>query len=102
MFSEDADVVRVGAEYLRLISWGLVASGIVFVASSVFQALGNTIPPLITSFGRILMIAVPAFLMTNAPGFELRWLWFLSVTATIAQMVMSLVLLRREFRLKLG
>jgi len=102
LFADHAEVVRVGAEYLRLVSWGLVASGIVFVASSVFQALGNTIPPLITSFGRIVMIAVPAFLMTKAPGFELRWLWYLSVAATISQMVMSLVLLRREFRLKLS
>jgi Na+-driven multidrug efflux pump len=101
VFSGDAEVVRVGTEYLRLVSWGLVASGVVFVASSVFQALGNTIPPLITSFGRIVMIAVPATMMARAPGFQLRWIWYLSVAASVAQMVMNLVLLRREFRLKL-
>ena len=100
-FSQDDEVVRVGTEYLRLISWGLVASGVVFVASSVFQALGNTIPPLITSFGRILVIAVPATMMARTPGFQLRWIWYLSVAASIGQMVMNLVLLRREFRLKL-
>jgi putative MATE family efflux protein len=100
-FSDDPEVVRVGTEYLRLISWGLIASGIVFVASSVFQALGNTIPPLITSFGRIVMIGVPAMMMAGAPGFQLRWIWYLSVGASIAQMLMNLVLLRREFRLKL-
>jgi putative MATE family efflux protein len=101
IFSDDGEVVRVGTEYLRLISWGLVASGVVFVASSVFQALGNTIPPLVTSFGRIVIIAVPAFMMVRTPGFELRWIWYLSVAASTAQMAMNLVLLRREFRLKL-
>ena len=100
-FSDDAQVVGIGAEYLRLISWGLIASGVVFVASSIFQALGNTIPPLITSFGRIVMIAVPALWMARAPGFQLRWIWYLSVAASIAQMAMNLALLRREFRLKL-
>ena len=101
LFSGDAEVIRVGAEYLRLISWGFVASGVVFVASSVFQALGNTIPPLVTSIGRILLIAGPAMVMIRAPGFQLRWIWYVSVAATFVQMVMNLVLLRREFRLKL-
>jgi putative MATE family efflux protein len=100
-FSDDADVIRIGAEYLRLISWGFVASGVVFVASSVFQALGNTIPPLITSFGRVVLIAAPAILLARAPGFQLRWIWYLSVAASLAQMFMNLALLRREFRLKL-
>jgi Na+-driven multidrug efflux pump len=90
-----------GPEYLRIVSWNFAASGIVFVASSTFQAIGNTVPPLLTSFIRIALVALPAFPLSRAPGFELRWIWYLSVVAVAAQMTMSLLLLRREFRLRL-
>ena len=42
VFSTDPAVVAVGEEYLRIVSWNFVASGLVFVASSMFQAMGNT------------------------------------------------------------
>jgi putative MATE family efflux protein len=101
-FSSDPDVVAVGAEYLRIIAWGTVASGIVFVNGSMFQAMGNTIPPLIASFTRILVVAIPAVLLSHMPGFELHWVWYLSVAATIMQVGMNLLLLRREFRIRLS
>src|SRR5688572_24820376 len=46
-FTEDPAVIRIGAEYLYIVAWTFVASGIIFVSSSVFQGLGNTLPPLI-------------------------------------------------------
>ena len=58
-------MVAVGAEYLRIIAWGTVASGIVFVNGSMFQAMGNTVPPLIASFVRILVVAIPAILLAR-------------------------------------
>lgn len=101
-FSLDPAVVAIGAEYLRLISWSLVAGGVVFVNGSMFQAMGNTIPPLIASFTRILVVAIPAILLSRMPGFELRWIWYLSVAATMLQVSMNLLLLRREFRIRLA
>ena len=82
-FSSDPAVIAVGAEYLRLISWSLAAGGVVFVNGSMFQAMGNTIPPLIASFVRILVVAIPAILLSRMAGFELRWIWYLSVAATM-------------------
>jgi putative MATE family efflux protein len=102
IFSDDPQVIIVGEEYLRIASWNFIASGIVFVASSMFQALGNTLPSLASSVVRLLVIAVPAFLLARLPGFELRWIWYLAVGAVTLQMVLNLLLLRREFRLKLG
>jgi Na+-driven multidrug efflux pump len=101
VFSSDAAVIAIGAEYLRIVSWSLVASGIVFVNGSMFQAMGNTIPPLIASFMRILVVAIPALLLARMTGFELRWIWYLSVAATILQLLANLLLLRREFRVRL-
>jgi Na+-driven multidrug efflux pump len=100
-FSSDRDVIVVGAEYLRLIAWGTVASGIIFVNGSMFQAMGNTIPPLIASLTRILVVAIPAIVLSRMAGFELRWVWYLSVGATLMQLGMNLLLLRREFRIRL-
>jgi putative MATE family efflux protein len=100
-FSSDPQVVAVGEEYLRIVSWNFVASGVIFVGSSMFQALGNTIPPLITSFARLALIGVPILWLARQPGFSLRWIWYLSVLAVTLQMVMNLLLLYREFRLRL-
>lgn len=101
-FSGDPQVIAVGEEYLRIIAWTFVGSGLVFVSSSMFQALGNTLPPLAASFGRLLLTAVPAVLLARMPGFELRWIWYLSAWTIIFQVVAVLLLLQREFRLRLA
>jgi Na+-driven multidrug efflux pump len=101
VFSRDPQVLAVGGEYLRITSVNFVASGIIFVSSSMFQALGNTIPPLLSSVVRIVILAIPAVLLSRVPGFQLRWIWYLAVLATTVQVLANLFLLRREFRRKL-
>ena len=101
VFSKDLQVVAVGTEYLRIVSWSYVASGVIFVCSSMFQAMGNTIPSLMASGIRIVLVAIPAVLLSRMPGFELRWLWYLSVTTVALQMILCLVLLRMEFQARL-
>jgi putative MATE family efflux protein len=101
VFSADPQVKSVGSEYLRIIAWNFVPAAVVFVNSSMFQAIGNTIPPLVASFVRILLVAIPAFVMAGMPGFELSWIWYLSVAAIIVQMILSLWLLRRELHIRL-
>ena len=100
-FSSDPEVIAVGGEYLRIATWGGLASSVIYVNGSLFQAMGNTIPPLVASITRILIVAIPAVLMARMAGFELRWLWWLSVAATMLQLGINLVLLRREFRARL-
>ncbi|HEY2931892.1 MAG TPA: MATE family efflux transporter [Acidobacteriota bacterium] len=97
IFSKDPSVIAVGEEYLRIISWNYVASGLIFVASSMFQAMGNTIPSLVTSSVRITIVAIPAFILSRIPGFQLHWIWYLSVGSVLVQLALSMLLLRREF-----
>ncbi len=97
VFSKDPAVLAVGSEYLRIVSWNFVASGLIFVASSMFQAMGNTVPSLVASGTRILLVAVPAILLSRTAGFQLRWIWYLSVGAVFIQLALSMLLLRREF-----
>jgi putative MATE family efflux protein len=100
-FSDDPAVIAYGAEYLRIISWNYVASGLIFVASSMFQAMGNTLPSLAASAVRIIMVVVPAVLLSQTPGFQLVWVWYLSVGSVGIQLIVSMLLLRREFRRRL-
>jgi len=101
VFSKDPAVLDVGGVYLRIVSWTFIASGLIFVASSMFQAMGNTIPSLIASGVRVLLVAVPAILLSRAPGFQLNYIWYLSVTAVVIQLAIAMLLLRREFRRRL-
>jgi len=98
VFSHDPDVVRIGVEYLHIVAWSFIASGVVFVSSSMFQALGNTVPPLITSVSRITLIAIPIIVLSRQPGFDLKTIWYLSAFGVALQMVANLLLLRREFQ----
>lgn len=102
VFSKDPAVLAVGTEYLRIASWNFIASGLIFVASSMFQAMGNTIPSLVASAIRITIVAVPVFFLSRVPGFQLRWIWYLSAGAGLVHLGVSLVLLRREFRKRLA
>ena len=101
VFTTDPEAIAVGVEYLRIVVVTFVPSGITFVSSSMFQALGNTIPPLATSTLRILIAAVPAIFLARAAGFHLTWIWYLGAIATMLQMTLNLILLQREFRLKM-
>jgi len=102
IFSKDPAVIAIGTEYLRIISFNFLASGLIFVASSMFQALGNTVPSLVASVVRIVLVAVPGVIVSRMAGFQLNWLWYLSVASVYVQLALALVLLRREFGRRLG
>jgi putative MATE family efflux protein len=101
LFTRDPAAVAVGETYLRVISWGYIGSGLIFVASSMFQAMGNTLPSLFASAVRILIVAVPAFALARMPGFRLEWIWYLSMGALAVQLAIAMLLLRREFARRL-
>ena len=101
-FSKDPSVIAFGAEYLQLISLNFVAMGIVFTSSSVFQGIGNTLPPLISSATRLGFFALPAAILATRPGFYIKQVWYLSVVSVLFQAVVNVLLLRREFKKKLA
>lgn len=100
-FTSDPSAIAIGDEYLRIISWNFVASGIMFVAGSMFQAMGNTFPSIATSLVRIIVVAIPVFVLARSPGFELATIWQLGVISVFVQLALGLALLRREFSLRL-
>jgi Na+-driven multidrug efflux pump len=94
-------VIAFGSEYLQIVSLNFISAGIVFTTSSVFQGIGNTLPPLFSSLTRLILFAVPAVLISRTPGFEIRQVWYLSVGSIVLQMGINLLLLRHELRKRL-
>lgn len=102
LFSSDPTAVAVGDGYLRILSWNFVATGFVFTCSSLFQALGNAWPALISSGTRTGLFLVVAIWFGLQGHFELRHLWYASVVTVTLQAVFSLLLLQQQFRRRLA
>jgi putative MATE family efflux protein len=102
IFSKEPEVIRVGALFLHLISWNFVMSGLIFTCSGLFQALGNTVPALLSSSTRLVVYAVPLVWLTSQPNYQLEHVWYLSIAASAVQMLISVTLLRKQMRLQLG
>jgi putative MATE family efflux protein len=100
-FTDDANVLLVASVYLQISSWNFVAQGLIFTSSSVFQGLGDTRPAMLSTAVRLVTFAVPAVWMSNRQDFRLEDLWYLSVATQTLQAVLSLWLVRLQFRSKL-
>jgi len=100
-FSNDRETMDIAHLFLRIISFNMVAQGLIFTCSSMFQGLGNTKPVLLSSATRVFTYSLPAILLSTRPGFRIEYVWYLSIAATTFQAALSLWLLRREFRKRL-
>ncbi|MCA1373892.1 MULTISPECIES: MATE family efflux transporter [unclassified Bradyrhizobium] len=96
-FSNDRETVEIAYLFLRIISLNMVAQGLIFTCSSMFQGLGNTKPVLLSSMTRVLTYSLPVLWLSTRPGFRIEHVWHLSIAATTLQAGLSLWLLRREF-----
>jgi len=101
-FTKEPEVVAVGAQFLRFISWNFVASGLIFTCSGMFQAMGNTWPSLMSTGTRLLTFALPALWLSHQAGFRIEQVWYLSVATVALQLILSLLLLRSQLRRRLA
>ena len=94
-------MVAIGATYLQIVSWNFVAAGLAFTASSMFQAIGNSWPSLISSGTRLVTYVAPAIWLGTHGNFELTLLWWMSVGGVTLQAIVALILLAQQFRQRL-
>lgn len=100
-FTAEVEVIAVGALFLQLISLNFIAQGIVFTCSGAFQGLGNTRPALFSSMLRIIVFVPTTVFLKSRPGFTIEQVWFVSILSVTIQGIVSYLLVRREFRIKL-
>jgi putative MATE family efflux protein len=101
VFAADVASIAVAALFLQIISWNFVAQGLVYTCTNIFQGLGNTVPPLISSGICLLVFAIPAVSISSLPDFRIEHVWYLFVASATLHALLSLWLLRVEFRKKL-
>jgi putative MATE family efflux protein len=101
IFTADPAALVVGAQFLHICSWNFVATGLVFTCSGVFQGLGNTVPAVISAGSRLISFVVPALWLAAQPDFQIVQLWYASVASVTIQALISLWLVRAEFRKRL-
>ena len=101
-FTDDPAVLAVSNDYLQIVSWNFVFSGLVMAAGSLFQGMGDTRPSLIASATRTLTFIAPVLWLSSQPGFTLHDVWLVSVASVVAQCALAMWLLARTFKRKLG
>ena len=69
-----------------------------FTCSGMFQAIGNTVPSLLSSGSRLLTFALPVVWWSQQPGFELHDVWMVSIASVTLQALISLWLLRGQLQ----
>ena len=101
-FTADPLAIEAAVTILQVVSWNFFGLGIVFACSGMFQALGNTLPALLSSLTRLLTFVLPAAWLSQRAGFRLLDVWHLSVASVFVQAIASLVLVRRQLAARLA
>jgi MATE family, multidrug efflux pump len=95
-FTTEPRVLAVGTTFLHFVCWNFVLSGLIFTCSGMFQALGNTWPSVLSSATRILTFALPVLWLSRRHGFQIEYVWYVSVSTVWIQALLSYLLVRRE------
>ena len=100
LFTKEPAVIAVGATFLHIAAYNFITQGLIFTCSGMFQALGNTIPSLISGAVRLATFGLPAIWLSRQPSFTMQQVWWLGVITVTLQMAFSVWLLRRELNLR--
>jgi putative MATE family efflux protein len=100
-FATDATVVAAAATFIHVISWSLLASGVIFSCSGTLQALGTTLPSLFSSVVRFAVFVTVLKCLSLRPSFAVLDVWSVSVATAFLQAIISWLLVQRQFALQL-
>lgn len=100
-FETDSESAAIATSFLYFTAWTLVAQGLVFTCAFMFQALGNTMPALLSAIARFVVFSLPAIYLSYRPGFRTDQVWFLWSASIAVQALVSLWLLHIELKRKL-
>lgn len=100
LFDASAHMLEIGVPALRIISLSFLFAGFCIIAGSVFQALGNGVYSLIVSVARQLLVILPvAYIFAKVFGLSMIW-WSIPIAETVS-LILSALLLKRIYRLKI-
>ncbi|SKC00943.1 putative efflux protein, MATE family [Lachnospiraceae bacterium] len=96
LFNASEDMLTIGIPALRIISISFPLAAVSIICGSLFQALGNGIYSMITSFLRQLIVLLPAAYLLSLTG-VLRNVWWSYVIAEVFALMLSMFFLKRIY-----
>lgn len=93
-FEASPDMLAMGVPALRIISMHFLIAGFCIISGSTFQALGNGIYSMITSFTRQIIVLIPAAYLLSLLG-NVDYVWWSFPIAELASMMASIFFLVR-------
>lgn len=93
-FEASPDMLAMGVPALRIISMHFLIAGFCIISGSTFQALGNGIYSMITSFTRQIIVLLPAAYLLSLLG-NVDYVWWSFPIAEVASMIASIFFLVR-------
>ncbi len=96
LFNASEDMMMIGIPALRIISLSFPLAAVSIICGSLFQALGNGVYSMITSFLRQLIVLLPAAYLLSLTG-VLRNVWWSYVIAEIFALMLSMFFLKRIY-----
>lgn len=94
MFSASEQMMALGVPALKILSWSYLVAGLCIISSSVFQALGNGVYSLLVSFGRQLVVLLPAAYLLSLTG-NVDMVWWSFPIAEVASVLLSALFMLR-------
>ncbi|NLN47966.1 MAG: MATE family efflux transporter, partial [Clostridiales bacterium] len=92
LYNATADMIAIGVPAFRIISISFLFAGFCIISGSVFQALGNGIPSMITSTSRQLIALIPlALLLSRIGGLNAIW-WAFPLSEILAVVITAFFL----------
>lgn len=96
LFNAGEDERSAAVDFLRIVSLGFIAQSIVTTSSSMFQGLGNTLPPLISSVTCFCLFCLAVAWLSSLPNRQIEQVWYLLVGTLLLQAAIGLWLLKRQ------
>ncbi len=100
LFEASDDMLLIGVNALRIISYSFILAGFSIVTSAMFQAMGDAVYSMIISFARQLVILLPvAYLLAKYCGLSQVW-WAIPI-AEIGCILNCIFLMKRTYKNKI-
>jgi len=98
LFTSEPPALERGAEYLRLVSWTLLAQSVALSCWALFRALGTTTLSLAGASIGFVAFALTALWLHQQARFEVRHVWLLMICTGVLQAAIAFGLLSRQLR----
>lgn len=76
LFIDDARVIAIGIEFLRIASLYLVGGGLTIIITGIHRGAGDTIPPMLAGIIKLVLLVGLALFLTRLVNYGVRGVWY--------------------------